>query len=528
MQIFMYGKETDRSFLRKALPLICMAFSALFWGCGPSAPEAPAVQAAKAQKELERIKTKEGLAPAQAIEAMEALNKKYPEQSCVLEELGFAYAQQNNATSAGFFFEEAARKDPARANLLLYAAEIYAQQNDWESTARALQNYAEQRPDDALAMKKLAQAYGKLNRPKVAVEKYLDAVHLSKQMPEGRDAAQIGALFQSLGNRAQAEQWYLRATEDAKDPASQQTARLGLLELAIAGRDWEETRRWVNELDAKNPGALDGSPLVSIREELKQWELGKKDLQNVRFKAPTAEEMLSAIESQEVTLLPPTSAPVSAPHAPPPALLAARPATAQEIAPALPAPEATASVSTSVSAPVATGTATASLPAPASTVSTAKPYALSPAAKALAEKAQAAVLAGKMEDAVALYRNALAEDDGSPDVWNRLSQVYLALGQNEQAEMMSLEARRRAPDELPYALDYLKIIKMGDNSDRYLAELITVREQFPKDPGLMFMLARAYEGVNDREARRFYREFLQRVPSGTEADIAKAALINLP
>lgn len=525
MQMFTCKKDGARGLTRRALPLICTALALLLWGCGPSAPEDPAVQAAKAQKELARIKAQsEGLDIAKTIEAMEALNKKYPGQPAVLEEMGFAYAQQGQPTSAGFFFEEAARKDPNRVNLLLYAAEIYTQQGDWESTARALQNYVEQRPEDALPMKKLAQAYGRLNRPKAAVEKYLDAVHLAKEIPEGRDSVQIGALFQALGNRAQAEQWYLRAVEDAKNPEAQQTARLGLLELAISGRDWEECRRWVDELDAKNPGALESSPLASIREELRQWESGRKDLRGVRFKAPTAEEMLSSIEAQEVTLLPPPSSAAGMPTPP----MAEQRAQPQAPAPSAPPAQAPAKPEN----PPAITPAAAEPPAPPPpqppAPTSVRAYELSPAAKAFADKAQAAVLAGKMEDAVALYRNALAEDDGSADIWNRLAQTYLALGQKEQAEMMSLEARRRAPDELMYAVDYLKIVKMGDAPERYLAELITVREQFPKDPGLMFALARAYDGVNNLEARRWYREFLERTPDGAQAQAARAALANLP
>ena len=133
-----------------------------------------------------------------------------------------------------------------------------------------------------------------------------------------------------------------------------------------------------------------------------------------------------------------------------------------------------------------------------------------------------------MDDALKYYWAALNREDTHADLWNRLAKVYSAQGQHEQAQAMSLEARRRAPDDISLAKDYLAIVKASGQKENYLAELTLIREQFSDDPALTLTLARTIETANPTAARQLYREIAAKAPDSAEADIARTALETLP
>ncbi len=146
------------------------------------------------------------------------------------------------------------------------------------------------------------------------------------------------------------------------------------------------------------------------------------------------------------------------------------------------------------------------------------------------EAANRAVLSNELETATHLYRSILENSDNRPVIWNQLAQVYLANGEFSSAENAALEAIRKAPNNIAYTLNYLKIAKKTKSEIRFLSELSTAAKQFPNSPEIALSLARAYDR-NSRykfRAKEYYIKFITLDPNHPQRAEAETAISRLP
>ena len=146
------------------------------------------------------------------------------------------------------------------------------------------------------------------------------------------------------------------------------------------------------------------------------------------------------------------------------------------------------------------------------------------------EAANRAVLNNELETATQLYRSILEDSGNRPVIWNQLAQVYLANGEFSSAENAALEAIRKAPNNIAYTLNYLKIAKKTKSEIRFLSELSTAAKQFPNSPEIALSLARAYDR-NSRykfRAKEYYIKFITLDPNHPQRAEAEAAISRLP
>ena len=210
----------------------------------------------------------------QAILLLEGLLKNNPGSPLVMENLAFAYAQNESHEMAAFYFMETADSGPGRSHFLLYAAEALRQAGKLRNAAENYQKYLTAKPDSPVEWKKLGQLQEALNEPRNAVESFLQSHQLK---PSGATAVRIGHLFRRMNNPAQADNWF-KAALGAAD-GTEGDALLGLFEGALLQENFEEAENILTQLDNDYPGLLEGSRLAQSRRDLRNWRKQQDELQ---------------------------------------------------------------------------------------------------------------------------------------------------------------------------------------------------------------------------------------------------------
>jgi len=507
----------------------------------------------------------------EALTVLEDLSADFPNDGEILGLIGEIYLQTGDEVSAAFYLEQALLQRPGDVELLYqtYRAKTAAGQ----PASDLLERLASEAPNTMTPdlWVRLGQSRAAANRTQPALDAYLRGVDTERGVVEATDAVAIGDLFLRLDNLAQAGRWFEIAA-DRDDPAAE-AALLGLLEIRLRRKQWEAAESTIARLDRRFPGAVDGSEWADARQELQRWRAAREKMRAERQRTETAggeaEAETSAGETAETAATTAADAGESAggegkarviadmeaaealadtPAVEPedPETVGADDAADADDADRLPPPvtfnpeiaiepadpntgiEVTfdqqsngAAVSYNVgSDDDATATATAPPAVEAETPRT---------VDTLLAEADAATRARDFDRAARLYWQALGQANTRADIWNRLSQVYLLDGETKNAETAALEATRLAPDDIAYALDYLRVAQRTKESDVFLGELETTYARFPRNPELTLSLARAYERIsrNDREARELYSRFIELAPNHPLRPEAERAVARL-
>ena len=119
------------------------------------------------------------------------------------------------------------------------------------------------------------------------------------------------------------------------------------------------------------------------------------------------------------------------------------------------------------------------------------------------------------KQAIQLYWQALGRANDRADIWNKLSLAYRLDGQAKNAETTALEATRLAPQKIDYVLDYLRVVQRTKKPEKFLAELESAYDRFPRSPEIALSLARGYERIdgNNSFAIVLYERFIQLAPN---------------
>ena len=411
----------------------------------------------------------------QAISLLEGLNTRYEGEAEVKEALAFAYAERRDYRQSAQLFAEIAGLDKNRVHFLLNAASILESAGELESAAAKYSEFLNNHPDSALVWRTLGRINNELNKPREAIESYLESYRIA---PTGKSAVRLGMLFAELANVPQSESWYQTAIE--RSDGSEVEAYLGLLSNALEGNNLDSAERIVAHLDRAHPGELDVSNLASVRSDLERWREQKAALNR---KLEDQERLARELRERAKA-----------------ARRAADEAAARREAERIMAAE-----------------QEALEPEPENP--------LSYLASARRLKSQ-----GRLEEAVAEYWEAIKLDDDSGSVWSELSSTFFQAGQVSWAEATALEAIRREPLNTHFNLQYLTAVRFTKDRFAYLEELKKAKEKLRDSPEVTLALARAYKDISGgaHDAATLYREFLDLAPNHPDREIVEAEMIALP
>ncbi|MGZ0707277.1 tetratricopeptide repeat protein [Coraliomargarita sp. W4R53] len=147
----------------------------------------------------------------------------------------------------------------------------------------------------------------------------------------------------------------------------------------------------------------------------------------------------------------------------------------------------------------------------------------------LTADAETATLDRDYKSAIRKYWAAISIANNRADIWNLLSRAYLIDGQLKNAETTALEAVRLEPREVAYTLDYLRVAQRSKEPTKFLAELETAYDRFPRSPEITLSLARGHERISqDRAtAHNLYLRFIDIAPNHPLIPEARAAVARL-
>ncbi len=472
--------------------LALVATALFFAGCQKDDPAA-AARARDAQVAAALDAANRQLADGQigpALAALDALYNANPGRYDIVENLATAQAHAGNLPKAAALFAQAAKADPARRALFIYAAGLDTSAGNHADAILQYQAYLKFFPHDTSAHKNLAREFRALNQFQPALDAYLDALKQTGSQPSAADALDIALLYQQLGDRAHANSWFLRVPTlqpDAPTLAHWQKAAPPTI-----------VAKYLND---KTASQKTSTPLAA-------------NLTAPPPQAP-ANTTLAASTTTPASANATLSLSTNTTPPPPPANLTIASSNTTTLTANTSTPPPAANLTTSPSNTTATlaSNTTPQTPVQNPQLTTTPGTQQSPPSDPLLAAAQKAAAAGQFPDAIRLYWKVLANDDSSPDTWLALGQAYLANKQYPDAASVAQEAIRRAPANPDYTVFFLQIEKTLQPAARYQAELSAAAQKFPDSADLALTLSDAFHQQNDtRDATLVLTNYLSRAP----------------
>lgn len=418
----------------------------------------------------------------EAIEVLENLDARFPEEPVVLETLGFAYAQGGRHGMAAASFVKAADADPASGSLRQLAAEAFFQAGLIESAAEQHRLYLSEFPGDFQSWEKLGRIEERRGDLVGAIDAYLEWYRIR---PNGKAAFALGTAFRRLNNSPQAGAWFEATIKHGETNIDD--ALFGLLELEIEAGDMAAAEDTVGQLDRNFPGTLDASPLAAVRGRIAAWKESQAALDQTRREQERMASELEEMRRKEQAAMEETKpgggfTPLQEP--PPP------PEKPKAFEAPIPLADQTEVDESLAHVPAVEEEPTIERPPPAADLV---------AAIELRES-------GDMEAAIDALWRAIDKDDSRVELWLELADCHRATDEIKAAEAYALEARRRAPDSLEVETAYLNIVREARPPEFYLARVQAARVKFPANANLAYVFARelaAMEGDAVRTVAAF-------------------------
>jgi len=430
-----------------------------------------------------------------ALATLETLSQVYPNDPEILQEIGVIHQELGNTPEAAFYLSAAHALVPDDVELLYQA--YRAQENaNLRATAHDLLETLTAVEPDALNTElwlRLGEFRAQAQQTQPALDAYLKGVDPENSIPSAETAVAIGTLFKQLDNLPQAEHW-LNIAANSDDPNAL-PALFGLLDIYLQHENWTAAEAAITQLDKQFPGAIDASEWAIARGELTRWRNAQEAMQA---------ELTEAKVAKEATAKPVTDNSTAAPD---PTIIDASEATsgkAQVIADMEHA-EAMANTPALEAEPALTHDQQSE------STATLAPRSL----EQLLADAESASMEHDYKQAIQLYWQALGRANDRADIWNQLSLAYRLDGQAKNAETTALEATRLAPQKIDYVLDYLRVVQRTKKPEKFLAELESAYDRFPRSPEIALSLARGYERIdgNNSFAIVLYERFIQLAPN---------------
>lgn len=508
---------------------------------GCSSPEEKKI---KQMREAAQLNA-EGATPA-ALAILEALAESFPNDPAILQAIGQIYSEQDDPMMAAFFLQQAYKQSPNDVELLFQT--YLAAKKAGQATGELIETLANDAPTSMQPAMwiELGQYLKAQGKSQIALEALLKGVGNNDTTAAANTAASIGQLYLAQNELAPAERWLTIA--DQADDSNDLSTLSQLLKIKLRNEDWDGADQLLARIDLQLPGELNSNEWPEARKQLSEWRLAQSAIQAEKAQIQTLAETASKNEtaSSKASIIDDLNAAKA---------LANKPAieidsatindesstaffnptglelqTAQinfnpEIVIQAATPDTTIELSyNEENMPRRVDT---SAPANATLANS-----LSQPIQALDQLLAQATLATQTQNyslAISSYWQAISIANQRADIWNSLSENYLADGQLKNAETTALEAIRLAPADVNYTLDYLRIVQDYKQSNDFLSELETAYDRFPRSPEITLSLARAYERINRNNisASSLYSRFIEIAPAHPLRNEADRALERL-
>ena len=463
--------------------------------------------------------------PQLALDLLTTQGNSYLDDPDLLFLTAQSHQQLNDPFTASAILLSAVEANPENAQLLdAYFIALKAAEMD---TDGILTQVAEQSPGSLNQEEwlRVSQLYEDSDAIKAAIKahyRYLGSDKAQKTTPAA-SAKILAQYYQHLGEIEASVPWLTIVAES--DSIEALPAQLKLLSLELNNKRWKDLEARIRMIEARFPGALEGSSFSDlpkiVADKLAERSTNEQAIAGGHSNQTNKTGGIQDIDDLEA-FANRIAEPISAPS------------DSQAEAFTDLAPDTVLSLA-EFNPEVLIEPADPFLDVPSQDTSsspllTSRPPLNQAEIDSMIEAANRAVLSNELETATHLYRSILENSDNRPVIWNQLAQVYLANGEFSSAENAALEAIRKAPNNIAYTLNYLKIAKKTKSEIRFLSELSTAAKQFPNSPEIALSLARAYDR-NSRykfRAKEYYIKFITLDPNHPQRAEAETAISRLP
>ena len=440
-----------------------------------------------------------------AIKILEKLKVENPDKPQILENLAFAFIQDEDFFTGAFYFNQLAQSFSENSDYYLYAAQAWIKAGDLESAIRDYEAYLLENRTDWNTWQKIGDLYLETNQTSKAIHAYSNSSQIRFNPELDLKSA---LLANQSGNLRQAEAGFERLLIVESTEIAQQ-AHVGLLQIKHKRRQWEEVEKLIGEIESRFPSSLDSAAVQEVKKDFDQFneaklaEVKKIEEEEERRRRLLEEQRERAerlVAARQAALEQATAEEEETPEVVPPSELAIQEEASDE-------------------EEIPDQVTTTPDPTPPPVVEQVEEK--SPFQKALESARQ--IASTNSEVAVARYWDAINIGDPSGTAFYELARLYYKRGQFTEAEMTSLESLRRAPSSNRFLMTYLQIIRKTKPKPDVVQEIQKYRREYPQNPNLVLLLARIYaEPDGDpAAAKSLYNLFFEMAPNHPDIERAR-------
>jgi tetratricopeptide (TPR) repeat protein len=226
-----------------------------------------------------------------ALELLETLAQKHPDDSEILQQIGLLQKDLGNYSEAAFYLGAAYDLSPDNQELLYQAYLAYETAGQFDTAYDLLKVFARTNPTAMTSTLwfRLGELHMQAKKTETALEAYLEGVKLIDEKPPAEIALAIGTLFKQLDNLPMAGRWFTIAAKS--DDPSALPALFGILEIYLRSKNWEAAEKSIAIIDKKFPGAVDASKWANARVELEKWRANQIRMQQQREKLAQSQQI---------------------------------------------------------------------------------------------------------------------------------------------------------------------------------------------------------------------------------------------
>ena len=428
-----------------------------------------------------------------AIKILEQLRSQYPDKPQILESLAFAFIESKDFFTGAFYFNELAQAKPENNDYYLYSAQAWVNAGDLDSAIQDYEAYLLENRSDWNTWQKIGELYLQTDQKSKAIHAYSNSSQIRFNPQLDLKAA---LLANESGNLREAEAGFERLLL-VEDSAVSQQAHVGLIQIKHKRRQWDEVENLMKEIEIRFPRALSSPEIKEVRDDFQSFNEARiAEAETIKMEEERRQRLIDQQRERAEQME------------------AARLASTQQSEDPQEVPPSELAINEDDEGP-----STTVEPAKLPVIEVPQPK--SPFEETLEEARK--IASTNSDEAVTSYWDAINLGDDSGVAFYELSRLYYNRNQFDEAEMTSLEALRRGPDNNRYLMTYLHIIRKNKAKPEVISEIRKYRKAYPKNPDLVLLLARIYaEPSGDvAAARSLYDLFFQMAPNHPDLDRAK-------
>jgi Flp pilus assembly protein TadD len=493
-----------------------------------------------------------------AINKLEALQTKHPNNADIAEALGIAYRERNNHTQAANNFLKSVRLSRNKVSLLVDAANSLVLADRKEDAVERFQEYLELFPEDGESWLLLGRIQYELNQEDEATHSLTRGLLLSSEDSHSvKDYMILGNLYLREGDFPQSDYYFNTALSVADGQPEEPEIVIGLMISSVQQEDWQVASAFLSRLTLNHQDYRSTEEVSRLAELIETMIVQENAAAAERLQESTEEvpnESASTVPDEVEPMAEETTPEAGVDDEPDEAVVDASanevdqtvsdedPAvdgSAEDDLSQLEAPDGELSDSQEIDLgadlanmgnanleetqfiseetdseglePIDSGGDDPDLTGPYSPPEN--------EVDLLVEKSRQLILEGDFPQAIRVAWDAVNKDSSRPSAWFMVSYAYAQYGQFLNAETAALEAMRLNPNNKKIVFHYLSVIQRSQSANRFHDELVRAYNRFSNDPDMILAMARSYIRIkNDIDnAEVLYRRFLELAPNHPRA-----------